>query len=253
MKTTYHLDNASDSLPEQLKDFPFLLELYEKGETIPSGRGTGRIFTFDGRKFILKKEARGGMLAKFLPDQFFCLSGFDNELIINNLANSLGISPPVLARWRVDKHLLFSEIYTLTAFIEDCRSLRDLIAEGSLEEKAILQAGQIVAKMHEKGIYHGDLNCGNILFSPESVQIIDLKGSYFYSAPLPERLSKKNLLRLMRSFIKETLRAKKRIGIPFSSLLIEGYKKERDEEWIGELPPKTVVSSLRKMTYKIKL
>jgi tRNA A-37 threonylcarbamoyl transferase component Bud32 len=252
MKRDFYFDNSISALQEGFKDFDNLLELYKNGQVIPSGRGTARIIEFKGNRFILKKEARGGLFSKFLPDQFFFLHNFDNEWLIQGLANSFGISPPLLARWEIPKKLLLSEIYTLTAFIEDCFSLKDIITKGTLDNGNIIEAGKIVARMHSKGLYHGDLNCGNILFTPEKTQIIDLKGSYIFSAPLPEALSKKNLLRLLRSFCKESIKAKRDFELPFAELLCEGYFSERNKEWVKDFSKTATVSKARLISYKLK-
>jgi tRNA A-37 threonylcarbamoyl transferase component Bud32 len=253
MKRDFYFDKSISALQEELKSFDDLAELYSKGEVIPSGRGTARIIEFKEKKYILKKEARGGILAKFLPDRFFFLHNFDKEWLIQGLANSFDLSPPLLARWEIPKKLLLSEIYTLSAFIENCVSLKDLTAKGTLDNSKVIEAGKIIARMHAKGLYHGDLNCGNILFTPEKPRIIDFKGSYIFSAPLPEELSKKNLLRLLRSFYKESIKAKKEIELPFAGLLCEGYLLERNEEWVKQFAKAAKISKLRLWPYRLKL
>jgi 3-deoxy-D-manno-octulosonic acid kinase len=252
MKNGFYFDKSISHLQDKLEDFSSMMLLYEKGEVIPSGRGTARIIKFEGKKYILKKEARGGILARFLPDQFFSLGDFDSEWLINGLAGQLELSPPLLARWEITRKLLLTEIYTLTAHIENCRSLKDLIAEGELAADKIIEAGRLVAAMHKSGLYHGDLNCGNILFTPDKSQIIDLKGSFIFSAPLPEKLSRKNLLRLLRSFHKESIRAKREIELPLAVLLCDGYLSVRNEEWVKEFSKTAKISKLRLWSYKIK-
>lgn len=237
---------------EELQDPARIRGLYDSGEPLPSGRGTARIIELSGSRYLLKKEARGGMTAKFLPDSFFFLDVFDNEWLIQELADSSGLSLPLLARWEFPGPLLLTEVFTLTAFIEGSLSLKDMIAAGTLDGDRLAEAGKVIAGLHKKGIYHGDLNCGNILFTPDGARIIDFKGSYIFSAPLPEALSKKNLLRLLRSFHKESIKARRNISLPVPKILCEGYMTERNEQWIGEFSRTAKISKLRLMSYKAK-
>lgn len=237
---------------ERLSSSDEMLLIYEKGKPLGSGRGTARLAEIDGKQYILKKEARGGVTARFLPDSFFSLERFDGEWLIQEFACSQGLSFPLVGRWFIRKHLVLYDIYTLAPFVEGCFSLTELIRSEKLTGNELRLAGKAVAAMHKKGIFHGDLNCGNILIREGEAKVIDFKGSYIFSAPLPEALSKKNILRLLRSCVKESVRAGRSADYPFAGQILDGYSEERCEPWIAGFSKRAGVSFLRRMAYRFK-
>jgi len=250
MKTAFYFDNTLDSeIRGKIHDFRAMLELYGGGKPMASGRGTSRIVEIGGKRFILKKEARGGMAARFLPDSFFSLEKFDGEWLIQELACSMGLSVPLLARWEVPGSIFLTDIYTMTAFIEECVSLKELIISDNPGAERLEEAGGAVAKLHRKGVYHGDLNCGNILFTNDGARLIDFKGSYLFSAPLPEKLARRNILRLMRSLSKERVKAGREPKSADTRRLLDGYLAERNESWVETLASAKPASRLRLWSY----
>ncbi len=59
------------------------------------------------------------------------------------------------------------------------KTLKELNDENKLNEKIIKQMAEIVSKMHELGIVHGDLTLKNFLLSEKGLYIIDFGLSYF--------------------------------------------------------------------------
>ena len=251
-RSAYFDSSAPPKLLERLSRPEEMLRLYEEGRPLGSGRGTARLIELDGKKYILKKEARGGMTAKFLPDSFFSLERFDGEWLIQEFACSQGLSFPLVGRWFIRKHLILYDIYTLAPFVEGCVSLTELIRSEKLTGNELRLAGKAVAAMHKKGIFHGDLNCGNILIRGGEAKVIDFKGSYIFSAPLPVALSQKNILRLLRSCFKESARAGISAGLPFSEHILDGYSEERSEPWVAGFSKRAGVSFLRRIAYRFK-
>ncbi len=228
-----------------------LLELYEKGKTLSEGRGTSKVIDYKEKKYILKKEVRGGFSSLILPDNFFSISPFYKEIEINNVMKKNGLTIPISLRFG-KKYNILCEIYTLTQFFEDCLSLKQLALNDPLDKKRVASAGNYIAKMHKLGLYHSDLNLGNIIFSKEATFIIDFKNSYFYKAPLDKKLSKRNLFRIFQSYLKETIKAGKKLNEEFFEFLIEGYFNERGDEWVKRLSSQNLYLEIKKIIYKIR-
>ncbi len=68
-------------------------------------------------------------------------------------------------------------------------------------------AASVVRRMHDAGVWHADLNAGNILVKDGTVFIIDLDGCRVWEDSLPPRRRVRNIARLARSLEKE--------GMPF--------------------------------------
>lgn len=226
--------------------------LYEKGEKLLSGRRTAKIIDYKGKKYILKKEVRGGLFSSILTDKFFSLSPFYREIEISSLLSSKDLTIPILLLFGIKKNFLY-KVYSLTQYIDDAFSLKDIVLNKNLIEERVIRAGETIAKMHNLGLYHFDLNLGNILFSKDKTYIIDLKNSYFYNSPLNCFLAKKNLLRVFQSYIKETTKENIKCKKDFFKLILNGYSKIRDEKWVKEIGDNNFFLRYKKLVYKVKL
>lgn len=228
-----------------------LLKLYEKGKVLPSGRRTSKLIEYKGKNYILKKEARGGILSSVLSDTYFSLSPFYREFEISAALFSRGLSIPILLLFGKKLNILY-EVYSLTQFIDECISLKDLVLKDNCDEERIFKAGEAIAKMHNLGLYHFDLNLGNIIFSKDKTFIIDFRNSYFYDSPLNKTLSRKNIIRIFQSYLKETIKEGIECQKNFSKLLLDGYRTVRDEEWIKKLEKGNLFIKYKKLVYKAR-
>lgn len=182
-----------------------------------------------GGNFILRRCVRGGILGRLLGRNFFGIrTRMFHETALTSFAMRLGLPVAeiiVAAREPIAPFLYRGWI--LTREIPDSRNLRSYLDSQAIDpsheeqqdRRAILSnlAG-LIAKMHDSGIYHGDLHVGNILVqrspgnSPQ-VCLIDFdKSDIVKEMDLPRRI--KNLMRLYRSVIK-------RPGLP--EKLVPGY------------------------------
>ncbi|MFB3851528.1 MAG: lipopolysaccharide kinase InaA family protein [Acidobacteriota bacterium] len=228
-----------------------LLKIYEEKEALPSGRGTSKLIEYKGKNYILKKESRGGLFSSFLPRDFFRLQSFFKEVEISKVMEKEGLTIPIFLRFGL-KHNILWKIYTLTPYIVECLSLKDIALKDNLEREKVFLAGKIIAKMHKIGIFHSDLNLGNIIFDRDKAFLIDFKNSYIYDSPLNKTLSKKNILRVLRSYLKETARVKKELNKDFLKALLDGYSSENKEDWANKISFDTFSIKLHALTYKIR-
>jgi 3-deoxy-D-manno-octulosonic acid kinase len=158
---------------------------------------------------------------------------------------------PILLRFAI-KYKMLWQIYTLTPYIENCVSLKEVVLKDCIDKKKIISSGEKIARMHKIGIFHSDLNLGNIIFDKQEVYLIDFKNSYIYDSPLNKLLCKKNLIRLLRSYIKERMRAKKKAEEDFLQFLIEGYSSVIKEDWVKRISFENFSVKLHALSYKIR-
>lgn len=77
-----------------------------------------------------------------------------------------------------------------------------LSAEKIREKRLFIKYfGSLIGKMHQKGVFHGDLRPGNILFRPQDGRdpetcFIDNERTMLFEKGIPSRLRRKNLIQL---------------------------------------------------------
>ena len=176
-----------------------------------SGFAKGRYVTWfvkspvQDKTWVLRHYYRGGKIAKITKDQFV-YTGLENtrcyqeiDLLQHMIRLNLPVPKPIAARV-VRKGLC----YKADLLMEKIEAVNVV---GQLKEGIILQdgwfnIGTMIAKFHQNGIEHTDLNAHNILYkSPNEMWLIDFDNCSMRD-PKPS-WQKRNLDRLKRSFIKE--------------------------------------------------
>lgn len=201
---------------------------------MPGGRGSVRRIELCGGEYLLKRERRGGLLGRILPDGFFSRTQFLKEWELSLILAREGLTPPILARWFLPSGPLF-QVYSLVEPLPRAASLVALWRGGGLTADILRSAGACVGALHRRGVRHGDLNAGNLLFLPErGVVAIDWRRSHIED-PLPPSSRRRNLLRLARSLHK--VRHLHRLPWPERTWesLAQGYSEGygETEPWLG--------------------
>ena len=175
-----------------------------------TGQSTGRNITwFIGHKdgeWVLRHYYRGGMVAKLVKDKYF-FTKIENtrcyqELLLLEQMYLQGLPVPKPIAARVQKNGLF---YRADLLIEKILNASDLVYQ--LKREALSEArwhmiGALVAKFHQAGIYHADLNAHNILMDKDDkFWLIDFDRCENRIASSDWQQA--NLARLKRSFYKE--------------------------------------------------
>ncbi|MDA4111717.1 MAG: KEOPS complex kinase/ATPase Bud32 [Thaumarchaeota archaeon] len=116
--------------------------------------------------------------------------------------------------------------------------LKDYLASGLQRAKLFKSLGKMVARLHKKGIIHGDLTTKNVILSQERMVLIDF-GLSFVSDRLEDKAEDLHLL-------KQALKSSSPANIASRDFenVMSGYQKE-----IGE----AFTKSLRKQISKIEL
>ena len=184
---------------------------------IHGGRGHAvRLSLEGGPTLVVKALLRGGLIGVFNPcfhagpGRLFREAALSNHLI----QEGVPAAPVLLGRAERGPWGGFWRLHLGTEEMEGARTLRE-IARRALEErsgltrpgKAFHEAGRVVRKLHDAGVFHEDLNLGNLLALPEEgregwkVWIIDLDRS-LAGPPLERAPRVANLARLLRHAVK---------------------------------------------------
>ena len=177
-------------------------ELWSAGEPLAGGRGTARLLDVADQRVILKRERRGGLAGRVLPD-FYLLEGpFLTEWEMACRLAEAGLAPQPYAQVFRPAGPLFA-VFTLSRAVPQAPSLLGLWTEGRLGPEQLRTAGAAVGRLHRAGLLHGDLNAGNLLLDEGGAALfLDLRHSRLGPAPPPAGSRGRNLLRLSRSLHK---------------------------------------------------
>ena len=165
----------------------------------------------DGR-VVIRRYRHGGFLGVIVGDLFWNHSRPLNELLVSEKALKMGLMTTRTVA--VIKHNTLFPFFKAEMVTEEITDAFDLVcyikdnklADVNLHNKKkeiICEAAIAVRKMHEIGIYHGDLHLKNILLKEEQsgkvcIYIMDFdKSTLHKSLSLAQRM--KNLYRLDRS------------------------------------------------------
>lgn len=156
-------------------------------------------------EWVLRHYYRGGLMEKLSKDKYL-YTGLNQTRAVSELAlltqlynEGFAVPKPIAAN--VERHGLQ---YCADIIIERVAGAQDLVAKLSKESMTIAQweqLGSCIAKFHQRGVYHADLNAKNILITENTFYLID-----FDRGELRQPNAKwqgANLERLRRSFNKE--------------------------------------------------
>ena len=162
---------------------------------------------------VIRHYRRGGKVQKLIKDIYWGRSRPLQELWIGHRAMEKGVpTAEILAVchtkvfWKLHRgDLISKEIVHGKDLATYLRELHQPLSKESMLQKwkAVGIVGALVRKMHDVGIFHGDLNLKNIILQIIDCQnikgyIIDFDKSLLKS-PLSEKMRVRNLLRLNRS------------------------------------------------------
>lgn len=170
-----------------------------------NGRNIAYFLQHQQHRLVLRHYYRGGLVGKVLHDQFW-LQGVQQSRAMQEFQllswmrqQGLAVPKPIAASYQRS-----GLIYRAALLIELIPNSQDLAA--ILQQRAITSTewqaiGAAIAKMHQHGVYHSDLNCRNIMLDATGqVWLIDFDKCDRRAAG---SWTEQNLARLLRSFNKE--------------------------------------------------
>ncbi len=185
----------------------------EKGASPFHGRGKLRFFDLDNRETALVRTYRhGGMFRHVTGDFFFTWPPRPfRELAITAEVSRRGVPTlEILGAWVERVRGPFYRGWLVTRELEGAHDLWVALQSECYAENnrgPLLRAvARGVRRMHDQGIYHGDLNLKNIMVRREGSQIIsyiiDFDKAKLFSRKVPAGRAERNLRRLLRSVCK---------------------------------------------------
>ena len=194
------------------------------------GRYTTWFVQHESEQWVLRHYWRGGAIARLSKDKY-CYLGLQRtraaaELTLLNTLWIEGYPVPKPIAARVIHHGLFYQADILIEKIPEARDLVDILERQSLDDTQWQALGACIAKFHQRGVYHADLNAKNIMLNPQGFHLIDFDRGAI--KPANHQWQQANLARLLRSFTKEKTKQPK---LNFSDSawmqLLKGYNLTR--------------------------
>lgn len=210
--------------------------LSEQGllKSTAKGRGSAWFVDVCEAPCVLRHYFRGGLVGRISRDGFFWTglrktrAWQEWELLAWMYDQGLPVPRPLAAS--VERRGLFYSCDIITHEIPDAVTLADRLMESPLSEDRWLRVGNTIARVHDAGVFHSDLNARNILMTSDSgIYLIDFdkSGIRDHAGSWQEA----NLERLQRSFLKFLgLHEGFHFGETDWQALLEGYQAfKRDQ------------------------
>jgi 3-deoxy-D-manno-octulosonic acid kinase len=171
------LGNLPPDAAESMFDAQFWRARNELQE-VTAGRGAAWFIASGGRQWVLRHYRRGGFIARLSPDRYVWagesrVRAFAEWRLLDLLRRrGLPVPRPVAARYQ--RAGLCYRCDLITERIVDAQPLSSALATGALAESAWRAVGATVARLHDAGVDHADLNAHNILLEASgAVSVID--------------------------------------------------------------------------------
>ncbi|SET20875.1 3-deoxy-D-manno-octulosonic acid kinase [Thalassotalea agarivorans] len=190
----------------------FTADYWQENDAIvgsATGRGTTYFVTYQEQQWVLKHYYRGGLIGKLVHDNYF-YTGLETtrsvaEFRLLDAIAQLGLPAPKPIACRVIKRGLSYQADIITERIEHARDLVAVLAEQAITPAQWHSIGQMIARFHQAGVYHDDLNSHNILLDAnDKPWLIDFDRGQLRQPN--QQWQQQNMARLKRSFEKELAR-----------------------------------------------
>ena len=170
-----------------------------------AGRGVMMQFPWqEGRTGVLRVCRRGGLLGHFLKEGFLLSNRPLMEFTVHRAVLMRGVPAPVLLGVRWERRGLFYYGALATELLPGCDLnawLKTNLNNAIQTEAILMDCGECIRQMHDRGVYHADLQLKNIFVADAGIFLLD-----FDRAQAHDNISliarARNLLRLRRSFEK---------------------------------------------------
>jgi 3-deoxy-D-manno-octulosonic acid kinase len=200
---------------------------------VATGRGNTYFFESGSRQYALRHYRRGGLIARLASDRYLDL-GADRsrplrEFRLTRRLRQLGlpVAAAVAARYAPEGLAYRGDLVTLR--LADVQTLASRLAvDASALRDEWQRIGHVIARFHDAGVDHADLNAHNLLVdSHREWHLIDFDRARFRD---PGLWCDANLVRLRRSLLKVCDAA--RIDFDEGSWheLLAGYREGRSRQ-----------------------
>lgn len=182
--------------------------------TLATGSGRGQAHLVQAptgsAQFVLRHYRRGGLMAKISHDRFWQTAPHQSramqEFALLRLMRSWGLPVPRPIAARHASQGFFYRADILVEMIPGSRNVAQLLGERRLGEAEWRALGQAIRQMHDRQVFHSDLNCHNLLLDGAGhAWVVDFDKCGVRAG---EDWKAQNLARLLRSLRKESKRMK---------------------------------------------
>ena len=168
------------------------------------GRGETVFFEAGGHEFALRHCRRGGLVAKFVHDRYFCptesVARPLQEFLLTHRLWRHGLPVAPAAGVRLQRRNLWCRGDLLTRRIAGAQTLAERLVQGPVEVPVWIAVGRMLGRFHGVGLCHADLNAHNVLFDAHgAAHLIDFDRGTVRARGL---WCDANLVRLRRSILK---------------------------------------------------
>ena len=142
------------------------------------GRGGSCLIELDGRKAVLRRYHRGGVMGNLFFDQYLWLGQSlsrpwrEWDVLLRARAADLPVPEPIAAC--TCRSGLLYRAALITVFLDDTEMMTERLQRENLSRECWYKLGMLVKQMHTAGIRHADLTSDNILLdSSDRFYLVD--------------------------------------------------------------------------------
>lgn len=170
-----------------------------------SGRGQAHRVAMDHGEGVLRHYRRGGLMARLSPDRYLGRSPLSsramNEFTLLRRLRAWDLPVPAPVAARQVRGLIGHTADIVVAMIPQTRNVAQALSEGPLPATDWIALGSAIRQLHDRQVFHSDLNCHNLLLDAQGrAWIVDFDKCGVRPG---EAWKQENLERLRRSLRKE--------------------------------------------------
>ena len=192
------------------------------------GRGALLRFSYAGGTGLIRRYLRGGVVRWVLRDAYVLHNRPLRELRLHVGLYDDGLSVPVPLGAVWERRGLCFRGAMATGEVDAVDLLAYLEGHGAGDGAVLRECGRLIRRMHDGGVFHADLQVGNILVGADGPYLIDFDKATRRAA-LDRVKRARNLFRLRRSLEKNGLAS------DCFRLIFEGYGDESLPDWVGRV------------------
>jgi 3-deoxy-D-manno-octulosonic-acid transferase len=170
-----------------------------------SGRGQAHRVALDHGEGVLRHYRRGGLMARLSSDRYLGRSPLAsrsmNEFTLLRRLRAWDLPVPAPVAARQVRGLIGHTADIVVAMIPQTRNVAQALSEGPLPATDWIALGSAIRQLHDRQVFHSDLNCHNLLLDGQGAAwIVDFDKCGVRPG---EAWKQENLERLRRSLRKE--------------------------------------------------
>lgn len=170
-----------------------------------SGRGQAHRIPLDQGEGVLRHYRRGGLMARLSPDRYRTVAPENSramaEYTLLRRLQTWGLPVPAPVAARQVCHGLSYTADIVVAMIPGTRNVAERLSAAPLPPEAWRTLGSVIRRLHDRQVFHSDLNCHNLLLDDTGqAWVVDFDKCGVRDG---ETWKAQNLERLLRSLRKE--------------------------------------------------